>query len=199
MNDLTKVTIIVSVFFLILFTASAAFQNVLTKIFEEEGDTEIAPFNFMINYSFFMIGNLFAPVLKFSHKRVMMVSALCYSLKYGLGFFMFSDNVASRYAFTGLGGAVCGIAASFLWVSVGKYIHNACHLYKKENEKGHYFGMFNFIYSLSMVIGGVVATFGLGLLSHVNYFFFVTGISIFSFFFGFFFIKDIQYEEEEIS
>ena len=33
MNDLTKVTIIVSLFFLILFTASAAFQNVLTKIF----------------------------------------------------------------------------------------------------------------------------------------------------------------------
>ena len=151
----------------------------------------------MINYTFFMIGNLFAPVLKVSHKRVMLISALCYSLKYGLGFFMFSDNVVSRYAFTGLGGAICGIAASFLWVSVGKYIHNACHLYQKESEKGHYFGMFNFIYSLSMVIGGVVATFGLGLLSHENYFFFVTGICFFSFFFGFFFIKDINYEEEE--
>ena len=74
---------------------------------------------------------------------------------------MFSENSIIKYLSTGFGAAIFGLAQSVLWVCAGKYIHDACHKFDKLEEKGHYYGLFNFIYNFSGLVGGIVATFGL--------------------------------------
>ena len=66
MKTPTKLILHVSAFFLILFTAFSAFQNIVTKIHEEEGDKSLGPFQLAISYSVFLICNIF--VAKFSQK-----------------------------------------------------------------------------------------------------------------------------------
>ena len=64
MKEVTKVITLVSVFFLALYTANAAYQNIAMVIFEEEGDDQIVPFLFIINYTTLMIASLFTPLIK---------------------------------------------------------------------------------------------------------------------------------------
>ena len=64
MNQITKLIVLVGIYFLILFTANTAYSSILTKIFEKEGETKLAPFNFIANSVSFMIGNLIAPLVK---------------------------------------------------------------------------------------------------------------------------------------
>ena len=90
-----------------------------------------------------------------------------------------------------------GLFNSVLWVSVGRYIHNACHQYNGLERKGYYYGIFNTIFCSSNIISALVVTFGLKLLSHKNYFILVTGIGLFSFVFAVFFIKNIKEPEEK--
>ena len=123
----------------------------------------------------------------------MAVVSLAYAFQYTTGFFMFGDNETVKYIFIVVGASLSGIGTSFLWVSLGRYIHKACHLYEKESEKGHYFGMFNSIYFLNCVLGGVVITFGLEIMSHQNYFILVTCIAGFAFLFAVLFVKNIKY------
>ena len=80
---------------------------------------------------------------------------------------------------------------------MGKYIHKVCHLHERESEIGHYFGMFNSIFFVNSVLGGVVVTFGLEIMSHQNYFILVTCISGLAFLFAASFIRNIKYEEAE--
>ena len=193
MNQTTSLVLVVGIYFLILFTANTAYANILTKIFEEEGETKLAPFNFLLNYGSFMIANLFAPLVKLPEKWLMAVASLCYGINFVTGFFMFGDYEALKYIFSGTGACLAGTSASFLWVSVGKYIHKACHLYGKEKEVGHYFGMFNSIFFVNSVLGGVVVTFGLKLMSHQNYFILITCIAGLAFLFAALLMKNIEY------
>ena len=92
MNEITRVVAMAAIYFLLLFTANTAYANILTKIFEEEGMTKLAPFNFIFNYSSFMIANLFAPLVKFPEKWLMAVASLFYGVNFATGFFMFGEN-----------------------------------------------------------------------------------------------------------
>ena len=94
-----------------------------------------------------------------------------------------------------LGAIVNGIGASFLWTSVGSYIHKVCHLYNKVPQKGHYFGLFNTIFCLSTILGAIVVTFGLSMFSYNVYFSIVSGVSFLAFIFGILFIKDLELPE----
>ena len=197
MSQPARLVVIAGVYFLIIFTASTAYNSILTKIFEEEQETKLAPFIFIFNFGTFMVANLFAPLLKFPEKWLMAVASLCYGLNYLMGFFMFGDNEGLKYVLAAIGAAVAGLSASFLWVSIGRYIHKACHFDQRENEKGHYFGMFNSIYFFNSVLGGIVVTFGLKIMSHQHYFILVSCIAVLAFVFGAFFIRDIKDEEQE--
>ena len=197
MNEITRIVVIVGIYFLILFTASTSYGSILTKIFEEEGETKLAPTSFISNSISALIANLFAPLVKFPEKWLMAVVSLVYALQYATGFFMFGDNETIKYIFIVVGASLSGIATSFLWVSLGRYIHKACHLYRRESEKGHYFGMFNSIYFFNCVLGGIVITFGLEIMSHQNYFIMVTCIAGLAFLFAVLLIKNIKYEEVE--
>ena len=127
----------------------------------------------------------------------MAFASLFYGMNFATGFFMFGDNETIKYIFSSVGASVAGISASFLWVSIGRYIHKACHLYGKENERGHYFGLFNSIYFFNSVLGGVVVTFGLEIMSHQNYFIFITIIAVVAFLFAALFIKNTKHQEKE--
>lgn len=196
MIKLTKIVIIFATYYLIWCTASSAFQNVLTKIFEEDGDHSISPFNFLVGYSFFMIGNVFAPLIKFHYKKVLALISIASCIRYALCFLLFVDNQPVKYLSSGFGAAIFGLAQIALWVCAGKYIHEACHMFDKLDEKGHYYGLFNFIFNFSGMIGGIVATFGLELLSHKNYFFLVTAICATTFLFALFCVENIENKEE---
>ena len=78
-----------------------------------------------------MVTNLFAPLVKVSEKWLMAVASLFWGLNYSIGFFMFGDNEVEKYVLAGFGTTLAGIAAAFLWVSIGRYIHKACHLHGK--------------------------------------------------------------------
>ena len=60
MEKPSKMVILVSIFFLLLFSAYYAFQNIVTKIHSEEGDNTLGPFALAMNYFAFMVTNLFA-------------------------------------------------------------------------------------------------------------------------------------------
>lgn len=51
----------VSIYFLILFTAYSAFQNIITKIHEEEGDPSLGPFELSILYIATIAAQIWAP------------------------------------------------------------------------------------------------------------------------------------------
>lgn len=53
----------VSIYFLILFTAYSAFQNIITKIHEEEGDPSLGPFELSILFATTIIAQIWAPYL----------------------------------------------------------------------------------------------------------------------------------------
>lgn len=66
MEPATKLITLVSIHFMILFTAFSAFQTILTRIHEEEGDRSLGPFTFAVNYISFMISNLFVSKTPYS-------------------------------------------------------------------------------------------------------------------------------------
>ena len=192
MLELTKVIVRLSIYFLILFTAHNAFGTIVTRVHEEEGDEKLGPFLFSLNYTTFMIMNLFAPLLTYSLKWQIALSSIAYTFNFATNIFMIGQSEAVKYSLSAIGAVVNGISASFLWVSLGRYIHNACHHFNDIENKGYYYGMFNTIYCSSNIFSGIVITFGLELLSHRNYFILVTGIGVFSFLYSVLMIKNIK-------
>lgn len=188
----TNLIVIVSIHFMILFTASSAFSTIVSKIHEDEGDNILGPFRFAVNYFAFMIANLFVSKVKYSEKKQIVLSTLTYVFYFVTAFFISGTPQYVKFIVVALGSIANGIGATFLWTSVGAYIHKICHKYGKENLKGHYYGLFNTIMSLSGIEGSVVITFGLSYFSNNIYFLIVTGVSCLSFLFGLFFIKDVQ-------
>lgn len=182
----------VSIHFMILFTAFNAFQTIVTKIHEEEGDHTLGPFRFALNYFTFMIANLFVSKVKYSQKWQITLSTLTYVFQYLTGFFISGTSIEVKFIMAGLGAVVNGIGASFLWTSIGSYIHKVCHFYEKTQMKGHYYGMFNIIFCFSTILGSLVVTFGLSLFSTNMYFLLVSGVAMLSFIYGIFFIKDLS-------
>ena len=65
MLEITKRVTVVGVYFLILLTAGTAYNNILSKVLEEEGEKKLAPLNFILTFSFYMISNLVAPLARF--------------------------------------------------------------------------------------------------------------------------------------
>jgi MFS family permease len=105
---------------------------------------------------------------------------------------MSGEPIEVKFILAALGASVNGIGASFLWTSVGSYIHKICHTHHKINMKGHYFGLFNTIFCFSSVLGSIVVTFGLSLFSHSIYFVIVSSVALLAFIYGLLFIKDLK-------
>lgn len=131
MEPATKLVVIVGLHFMILFTAFAAFQNIVTKIHEDEGDSSLGPFTFAINYLAFMVANLFVSKTKHSEKWLITFATFPYAINYSTGFFMQGTPNYVKYILAGLGSTINGIASSFLWTNVGAYIHKVCLVYGK--------------------------------------------------------------------
>ena len=195
---LYRAVITMGFFFLILWTSSAAFNYMVTRIYESAGDHHIGPFVLMLQYATSMITNLFVPYLlrRSSYKWVITFGALGYAFNNATGFFIIDSGETLRFVIGGLGAVINGIAGVFTWVSATRYLHNASHYYKKESEKGHYFGVFSFILSWSSLLAGVVVTFGFGLMSDRNYFILLMCIALLAFVFAFIFIKEIPDEHQ---
>ena len=175
-----------------MLTAYSSFGTIIVELYEEEGVPVLAPFIFFVNSTAFVIGNLFAPQCKTSEKWQITLATLTYAFNYCTGYFVINAPLHVKFVLSGIGAFVNGIGAAYLYISLGKYIHNVCELFDEIKRKGHFYGLFNTIYSTSTIIGGFVVTFGLHFFSHQNYFLFVTAIALSAFFYSFFFVKDIQ-------
>jgi hypothetical protein len=152
---------------------------------------------FAMNYGFSMISNSIAPLIFAPYKWQMSFAALGFALNYALSIFTIGTAKWMKYTFSGIGAVVNGFANSVLWVSFGRYIHCVCHQNNKTSQKGYYIGLFKTIFSFSGVVGAVVVTFGLDLLSHQNYFILVGGIAVFAFVFSMVLMKDVKPMEDE--
>ena len=84
-----------------------------------------------------------------------------------------------------------------MWINVGTYIHDACNLHNEMDNKGRHYGLFTTLYSMSLITGALVITFGLSLMSERNYFILITGIAVFAFCFSAVFMKDIKSTREK--
>lgn len=144
-----------------------------------------------------MLTNFLVSKTPYSEKWQITFASFSYALNYSTGFFMFGRPIYVKYILAALGAIANGIGASFLWTSVGSYIHKVCHLYNKVDKKGHYFGLFNTIFCSSTVMGAVIVTFGLTLFEHNTYFVIVSSVALLSFFYGIFFIKDLNLEKKD--
>ena len=99
---------------------------------------------------------------------------------------------AIKYTLAALGGFVNGLSAGFLWVGIGSYIHIVCHHFKVIAQKGYYYGLFSTIYTWNTIIGAVIQTFGLLLMTFNLYFLLTSLIAVASFFYALIFIKNIR-------
>ena len=192
-----------SIFFCILVTSYNAFSSVVTKVYEEEGEYTLGPYSILMVYLFFMIGNFFASSGRnFGEKWVMIFSSI------GAIFLPFSAieirdiPTWASYAITAALIIPYSFGSSFFYVAASSYIHKTAHLYGKEEQKGKYYGIFNFIMNLNMLFGGVIVTFGLPQLTHIMYYGLVSLIAFSSLVFGILFMKDLRRvepsEEEEV-
>ena len=82
MDPAIKLVTKVTIFFSILFTAYSGFQNIVTKIHEEEGNHFLGPFALAVNYAFFIVGNFFVSRFKQTSEKWQMTFA-------SLGYFSF--------------------------------------------------------------------------------------------------------------
>ena len=76
-----------------------------------------------VNYTLFMISNIFAPGIGISYKKQMLIASLCYSFNYSTGFFLPYLNLTLKYLLTALGASFAGFSAGLLWTSIGGYMH----------------------------------------------------------------------------
>ena len=111
-------------------------------------------------------------------------ATLCYLINYSTGFIIFYLSHEWQYVVTAAGAIINAFGSAILYVAGGRYIHQVCALYGADHRKGHLYGLFNSIYSSSGILGGVVVTVGLDLLSHQMYFALVACISAFAFVIG---------------
>lgn len=56
---------------------------------------------------------------------------MAYVFNYLTGFFMAGTPTQVKYAIAAFGAIINGIGASFLWTSIGSYIHKVCHYHNK--------------------------------------------------------------------
>jgi hypothetical protein len=61
----------------------------------------------------------------------MSFAAITYAMNYCTGFFMPGKSFPIKLILAAVGALANGIGASFLWTSVGAYIHKVCHLYNR--------------------------------------------------------------------
>lgn len=57
----------------------------------------------------------------------MTVAGLAYTFNYFTNIFIVNSSETVKYILVFIGATINGLFASILWVSVGRYIHNACH------------------------------------------------------------------------
>ncbi len=83
----------------------------------------MGPLNLIVNYSAFMISNIFAPYCKVSFKYQMFFAALAYSINLSTGIYVpYIQNDLAKYIIVAIGAAIGGLSAGFLWVSQGGYL-----------------------------------------------------------------------------
>ena len=93
---------------------------------------------------------------------------------------MIGASITTKYILAIGGSIINGVGVAFLFTCQGSYIHKLCTKYDVLPKKGYYYGLFNSIFTISTIIGAIVVTFGLDLLSHQNYFILVRSIALFA-------------------
>ena len=183
--------------FLTLLTAFNAFSTIITRVREEEGNKTLSPFYFTISSTFFLLFTLVTPLLTCSEKWQVTGGTLCFLINYSTGFIIFYLNHEWQYVITAIGAIINSFGSAIVYIAAARYIHKVCCYYGAENRKGHLYGLFNSIYSSSGILGGVVVTVGLDLLSHRMYFVVVACISALAFFIGLTCVKDMKWEDPD--
>lgn len=147
----------------------------------------------MVNYTAFTVSNLFVSRFKsIPEKWQMTVASLGYFVFYISGFLIEGKVKWFQYLVSAIAATINGFAASFLWASIGSYIHKVAVLHNSAPLKGKYYGIFCIGTNTCAVVGAVIVTFGLQYFTHASYFVFVASITLLAFFFGVFFITDLN-------
>ena len=90
------------------------------------------------------------------------------------GSFVYSDGFI--YSVMSVSSCLCGFTTGLLWTSQGVYISECA----TEETKGFYFGFFWSTYTLSQVVGNLIAALVLGNANEITYFIVMSSIAFLS-------------------
>lgn len=127
-----------------------------------------------------MIVNIFAPFIKISYKKQLIIGAICYTINYALEIPLILNTFG--IFFLVFGSILGGFGAAIVWISQGGFMIALLEKYHRPlDHHGRYFGLLNMIVFSNTLLGSLVTTFGLGFLGDREYFIiltFIGGLSI---------------------
>lgn len=192
MSNSKSLTLRVSIFFFLLFTPFSSYMTILTHIYEQADLPGIGPATLATNYLTFIISSLIAPASKAPLKLQLLAGGIFYTLNYSSGIFAaLTDIPGLKFTISCLGSGIAGLSAGFLWISQGRYIHEACEINNDIQKKGRRYGLFSSIYCFSNVSAGIITTFGLGFFDSWIYFWIITALGVLACLYCFFFVPHL--------
>ena len=116
------------VLFLVMFTTFNSLQNIISKIYNEEGYHSLGETSILLLYFVFGGATFFSPfvIRTLGHKKAMFFSSLGFSLFEGVGLLVTLWEEMPKYlgwTLVLLGAVICGTSASMLWVAQGSYVN----------------------------------------------------------------------------
>lgn len=166
---------LLGVTFMIMFTAFNSLQNIVSKIYGEYGYDNLGETSILLLYFTFGVCTFITPyfIRKFGYKKVMFISSLGYGVYEGVGLIIALNEDLPKWigwTLVLLGAMLCGASASMIWVAQGSYVSQVA----GEARKTELFGLFWSLMMSSQILGNLITTFILGLISNVVYFLVLT-------------------------
>lgn len=168
-------TAYLGVAFMIMFTAFNSLQNIVSKIYSDYGYDNLGTASVLLLYFVYGAFTFVAPFLirNLGYKKSMFLSSLGYGIFEGAGLIiaLWSDIPSILgWIFVMVGAVFCGAGASVIWVAQGSYVSDLA----SDENRTKLFALFWGIMMSSQILGSILTTFVLGLVSTTTYFIVLT-------------------------
>jgi MFS family permease len=168
-------TAYLGVAFMIMFTAFNSLQNIVSKIYNDYGYTNLGTASVLLLYFVYGLFPFIASFIirKLGYKKAMFFSSLGYAVFEGAGLVITlweGMPTVLGWIFVMVGAVFCGAGAGVIWVAQGSYVSDLA----GEENRTKLFAMFWGIMMSSQILGSILTTFVLGLIGNTAYFIVLT-------------------------
>jgi fucose permease len=162
---------------MIMFSSYNSMQNILAKLYDDEGYTNMGRILFICVYGGLGITTIFSSfiVKRLGYRKARFFASLGYAVFECAGILVAGKvEIAKGFVWFLLivTACICGICASVIWVAQGSYTGAVA----DENSKSELFGLFWALMLSSQIIGNLLIIFVLSKLGPLTYFIILTVI-----------------------